>query len=68
MATNAELAAQLLRNSAAFFRDVGSQNPKLKDQMENNAETFEVVAGLVEKDPEGEMEIPEDGVPAGPPA
>ncbi len=68
MATNAELAAQLLRNSAAFFRDVGSQNQKLKDQMENNAETFEVVADLVEKDPEGEMQIPEDGAPAGSPA
>jgi hypothetical protein len=60
MATNAELAAELLRNSAAFFRDVGNQNPQLKEQMETNAETFEVVAGLVEKDPDAEMKIPED--------
>ncbi len=58
MATNAELAAQLLRNSATFFRDVGAQNPDLKDQMETNAETFEVVADMVEKDPEAETEVP----------
>ena len=59
MATNAELAAKLLRNSATFFRDVGNQNPKLKGQMESNAETFEVVADLVEKDPDGTMPMPE---------
>ncbi|MBL6957355.1 MAG: hypothetical protein ISR52_00110 [Rhodospirillales bacterium] len=59
MATHADIAANLLRNAAVFFRDVGEQNPSLKDQMAVNAETFETVAQLLETDPTGEMEIPE---------
>ncbi len=55
MPSNAELAAELLRNAATFFRDVGTQNPQLKDQMSESAQTFETIADLVESDPTGEM-------------
>ena len=60
MATHAELAANLLRNAAFFFRDVGEQNPALKDQMAENAETFETVAHLLETDPTGILEAPDE--------
>ena len=62
MATNAELAATLLRSSAVFFRDIGSQDPSLKEQMDTNARTFETVADLVESDPDGEVEMPAGGL------
>lgn len=55
MPSNAELAAELMRSAADFFREVGSQNQSLKDQMKENAKTFDNVADLVEKDPAGEM-------------
>jgi hypothetical protein len=56
MPTHAQLAARLLRDAASFFRTVGEQNPPLKDQMNENAEVFEGVANLVEKDPTGVIE------------
>ena len=56
MPTHAQLAAKLLRDAASFFRTVGEQNPPLKDQMIENAEVFEGVANLVEKDPTGAIE------------
>ena len=37
MATNAEIAAKLLRDAATFFRHVGEQNDPIKDQMDSNA-------------------------------
>ena len=33
MPTNAQLAADLLRNAAIFFREVGVQNPPIKEKM-----------------------------------
>ncbi|WP_193366981.1 hypothetical protein [Pelagibius marinus] len=54
MATNAEIAARLLRDAAGFFRSVGEQNPPLKEHMDNNAQAFEVMAQRVEIDPTGE--------------
>ena len=56
MATHAELAARLLRDAARFFRTLGDQNEPLREQMMENADVFEQVAGLVEKDPSGEIE------------
>jgi len=38
MPTNSELGAKLLVDAASFFRDVGSQNPGVQEQMEQNAE------------------------------
>lgn len=53
MRTHAQLAAELLRDSAAFFRTIGVQNPPLQIQMEESARVFEQVAGLVEQNPTG---------------
>lgn len=56
MPTHAELAAQLLRDAAGFFKALSDQNQELKDQMLENADVFEQVADLVEKDPLGQIE------------
>jgi len=56
MPTHAELAAQLLRDAAGFFRALSDQNADLKSQMLENADVFEQVAQLVEKDPNGALE------------
>ena len=62
MANHAQVAAKLLRNAAKFFRDVGGQNPQIKEQMENNARTYDTVANLVETNPGGVMpDIAADG-------
>jgi hypothetical protein len=53
MATNAETAAILLRQAARFFRDVGGRHPAMEVKLAANADTYEQVADLVEKDPEG---------------
>ncbi|USA39904.1 hypothetical protein [Pelagerythrobacter marinus] len=55
MATNAHLAAKLLRDASGFFRNVGEQNPPLQQQMEDNAQVYDQVAELVESDPNGEL-------------
>lgn len=57
MATHAELAAKLLRDAANFFRNVGEQNPPLKEQMSDNADVYDQVASLVEANPTGELEM-----------
>lgn len=56
MPSHAELAAKLLRDAATFFKTIGEQNPPLKDQMVENADVFEQVADLVEKNPLGVIE------------
>lgn len=56
MPAHSELAAKLLRDAAAFFKTIAEQNPPLKDQMVENADVFEQVADLVEKDPNGQIE------------
>ncbi len=58
--THANLAVQLLRDAAGFFRNVGEQNPDLKDNMFDNANVYEEVAQLLENDPEGLVELEED--------
>lgn len=55
MPTHNQLAAQLLRDAASFFRTIGEQNPPLKEQMAENAAVFEEVGMLVETDPLGEI-------------
>ncbi len=55
MATHAQIAANLLRNAATFFRDLGSENAELHEQMEINARTYDAVADMVEKTPLDEM-------------
>lgn len=61
MATHAEIAANLLRNAATFFRDIGGQNEELKEQMEVNARTYNAVADMLEQDPNAEMPPPNEG-------
>ncbi len=63
MATHAELAARLMRDAARFFRNVGEQNPALREQMSDNAGVFEQVAELVERDPLGEIEVDYESTP-----
>ena len=57
MATHAQLAAKLLRDAGSFFRNVGEQNPPLKEQMNDNADVYDQVAALVEQDPTGELDV-----------
>jgi hypothetical protein len=57
MATNAELAAKLLRNAGEFFRNIGSNTPQIQEQMEQNARTYDIVADWLEEDPTGEAPI-----------
>ncbi len=54
--SHAQLAAKLLKDAAAFFKTIGTQNPPLKIQMDENAAVFEQVAELVEKNPTGIIE------------
>ncbi len=53
MATNADIAARLLRGAADFFRQVGNQNPKVREQMEASARAYDTTADLVETNPKG---------------
>jgi hypothetical protein len=57
MATNVQLAAKLLRDAATFFRNIGEQNPPLKEQMNDNAEVYDQVADLLEKNPMGTLDL-----------
>jgi hypothetical protein len=57
MATNAEIAAKLLRDAATFFRHVGDQNDPIKDQMDSNARAYETIAELVETEPTAEFDL-----------
>ena len=67
MATNAEIAARLLRDAAGFFRTVGEQNAPLKEHMDKNAQAFEVMADRVEADPLGEASFGQQPAEASPP-
>lgn len=53
MPTHAELAARLLTDAAAFFRTLAEQNEPLKAQMNQNADVFEQMAGLISLEPLG---------------
>jgi hypothetical protein len=57
MATHVDLAAKLLKDAAIFFRNVGEQNPALKEQMSDNADVYDQVADLLLSDPHGELDL-----------
>ena len=61
MPTHSQLAAQLLRDAASFFRTIAEQNEPLRAQMSENAAVFDEVAMLVERDPNGEITGGDDG-------
>lgn len=52
MPTHAELSAKLLSDAATFFKTLGEQNEPLKEQMDENADVFEQLAGLLTQDPQ----------------
>ncbi len=54
------LAAVLLRNAAQFFRTVGSEKPQLREDLEAQAETYELIADLVESEPSRPMKSGRD--------
>jgi hypothetical protein len=60
MPTHVQLAVQLLRDAAGFFRNVGEQNEPLKLQMEDNADVYERVAELLDVDPTGSIDIEQE--------
>lgn len=51
-----ELAGRLLKDAATFFRSLAEQNEPLKEQMNENADVFEQIAGLVAENPLGEAD------------
>ncbi len=55
MPTNAEMAAQLLRHAAEFFRRIGGEHSELQQSLNNSAVTYDRVAELVEQNPGGEV-------------
>lgn len=57
MATNAQIAAKLLRDAAEFFRSVGEQNPDMNADLERNARRYELVAGWVDARPAAECDL-----------
>ncbi len=61
MPTYAQMAAELLRGAANFFRTMKSAYPIDANELEINAETCDKVAGLVEDDPQGEAPPMIDG-------
>ena len=62
MPTNAEMAAQLLRHAAQFFRRIGGEHSELQQSLNNSALTYDRVAELVEQDPVGQTpEGPTEG-------
>ena len=54
MLTHAELAAQLLNDAAAFFKNVAEANSDVAEDMLTNAEVFENLANLLAENPSGE--------------
>jgi len=64
MPTHAEVAADLLKAAAIFFRNIAETNTELKEQMETNAETYDVIAQLVTSDPQGKLDLSEEEIPA----
>ncbi|HSO41558.1 MAG: hypothetical protein ACXW25_05625 [Rhodospirillales bacterium] len=51
--TNAEVAAQLLREAAGFYRTIGDSSPEMKDRMNEFGVLYEQVADLLDTDPAG---------------
>lgn len=56
MPTHAELGAKLLVDAADFFDNLGSQNPPLKAQMDENAAVFRQMSALLNQDPQGMLD------------
>ena len=55
MPTHAELASRLLTDAAGFFRTIAEQNEPIAKEMTENADVFEQMSGLLNKDPSGSL-------------
>ncbi len=53
--TNAQVAAQLLREAAEFYHTLGGSSPDLKDRMEEFGTLYKEVAVLLDTDPQGTL-------------
>lgn len=58
MTKHADLAADLLRKAAAFYRQVAESNPGAAQALQESADTFDSVATLVERDSTGSLPAP----------
>lgn len=54
--THAVIAANLLKEAAAFFTTLGEENAEIKDQMNENATVFSQMADLLENQPTGTID------------
>jgi len=61
MATVQDVSVKLLQDAAVFFRTIGEQNPELAEQMKGNADVYDQVADLLERDPFTVLEGTEEG-------
>ena len=59
MLTHAQLAARLLRDAAAFFRQLSIENPAIGEAMIDNAAIYEQVADMVEESPNETIQLDE---------
>lgn len=55
MATNADVAAILLREAAVIFRTIAGGDPEADERKEEFAAVYERAAELLERDPTGEV-------------
>ena len=51
--SHAELAGRLLKDAATFFRTLAAENEPIAEQMNENANVYDQIGDLVEKDPLG---------------
>jgi len=61
MATYSSLATKMFHDSAVFSRKLGEENPRVKEQMGDDAVVYEQVADLLENDPLAEIDMEENG-------
>lgn len=57
MTKHSELAANLLRDAAVFYRQIADTNPSVASSLRESAETFDAAATLVESDPNGVVQL-----------
>jgi len=63
--THAVIAANLLREAAAFFVNLGEENAQIKEQMSENSRVFGQMADLLEGNPTGRVDDQSHGEMAG---
>lgn len=54
MPTHAELSVNLLRQASGFFKSIAAENPAVRQDMLENAETFDQVAIMLDHAPTGQ--------------